>query len=63
MTKPQRGESATVTVKQAREIIGPDQISLNALYKAVSSGEVPTLRIGTRILIPREWLDRQLQGK
>jgi len=63
MARKQLSESATVSVRQAQQILGCDQISLNALYRAVASGSVPSVRIGTRVLIPKAWLQRQLGCK
>ena len=53
--------SATITVDEAHRIIGKDKISRGALYGAVNRGQMPALRLGGRILIPRHafmrWLD------
>jgi excisionase family DNA binding protein len=40
----------TVTVEQAAEMLG---ISRGTAYLAVHTGEIPSLRIGGRILVPR----------
>jgi excisionase family DNA binding protein len=37
-------------------------ISRNAAYEACSRGEIPTLRIGKRLLVPKAALDRMLSG-
>jgi excisionase family DNA binding protein len=39
----------TLTVEQAGEFLG---ISRSAAYRAVSSGELPSVRIGRRLLVP-----------
>jgi excisionase family DNA binding protein len=39
----------TLSVEQAGEFLG---ISRSAAYRAVSSGELPSVRIGRRLLIP-----------
>jgi excisionase family DNA binding protein len=57
-----RQEEATVSVTEAHRLIGPSQISKGALYDAVRRGDIPSMRLGGRILIPREWLARQLKG-
>ena len=53
--------AATITVDEAHEIIGVDKISRGALYNAIENNEVPHLRLGRRILIPRtaflKWLE------
>jgi hypothetical protein len=56
-------ESATMSVREAHQLIGPDKISLNALYRAVQMGQVPSIKCGSRVLIPRAWIIRQLAGK
>lgn len=39
----------TITVEHASELLG---ISLRSAYKAAHSGELPTLRLGRRLLVP-----------
>jgi len=56
-------QEATVSVTQAREMIGKNQISRGGLYAAIRRGDVPHFKLGTKILISRAWLDRQLSGK
>jgi hypothetical protein len=51
-----------VSVRELQVLLGSDQISLNALYRAVQNGSVPSVRIGTRVLIPRRWVDAKLRG-
>lgn len=46
-----------LTVEQCAELLG---ISRYLAYKAVRQGEIPSLRIGYRLLIPRVALDRLL---
>jgi excisionase family DNA binding protein len=36
-------------------------VGKNAIYQAARRGEIPTLRIGRRILVPRAALDRLLE--
>ncbi len=47
----------TYTVEEASKILG---IGRNQAYDAAKSGELPTLRIGKRILVPRVALERML---
>ena len=47
----------TCSVEQAAEILG---ISRTSAYIAVRRGEIPCLRIGRRVVIPRAALDRLL---
>jgi excisionase family DNA binding protein len=43
-------ESLTLTVEQAAELLG---ISRGLAYEAVRAGDIPSIRIGRRVLIPR----------
>lgn len=49
----------TMTVPEAAAILG---IGRNAAYEAAKTGQIPTIRIGKRILVPRAALDRMLEG-
>lgn len=40
----------TFTVPQAARVLG---ISRGAAYSAAKAGEIPTLRVGRRLLVPR----------
>ena len=44
---------------EAAEALG---ISRNKGYMAARRGEIPTIKIGKRILVPRAALERMLQG-
>jgi excisionase family DNA binding protein len=44
----------TYTVEEAARLLG---ISRNSAYEAVRRGELPTIRLGRRILIPRSRLE------
>jgi excisionase family DNA binding protein len=50
-------ERATATVAEAATQLG---ISRNKAYEAVHRGDIPTIRIGKRILVPRAALERML---
>jgi excisionase family DNA binding protein len=43
-------EPLTLTVEQAAELLG---ISRGLAYEGVRAGDIPSVRIGRRILIPR----------
>ena len=43
----------------AGQILG---LGRNATYKAVNNGQIPVVRIGRRLLVPRAALDRLLAG-
>ncbi|MFZ0591873.1 MAG: helix-turn-helix domain-containing protein [Bryobacteraceae bacterium] len=49
----------TYTLDKAAQILG---ISLSGAYQAVRRGEIPTVRFGKRILVPRKALQRLLEG-
>jgi excisionase family DNA binding protein len=53
---------ATLTVDEAHALLGVRKISRGALYAAVNRGEVPHVRLGKRILIPRYAFERWLAG-
>ena len=49
----------TYTVPEAAELLG---VGRSAAYEAARSGQIPTIRIGKRILVPRAALDRLLDS-
>jgi excisionase family DNA binding protein len=61
MTRKQQ-EGETVGIREVHRILGADQISRGALYEAVKRGEIPAIRLGGRILVPRTWLTAKLKG-
>lgn len=50
-------ERRTLTVEQAAAVLG---VSRSAAYRAATVGEIPTIRIGRRVLVPRDLLERKL---
>lgn len=50
---------STFTVEEAAEMLG---LSRAFAYEAVSRGEIPSIRIGRRILIPKVALERLLNS-
>jgi excisionase family DNA binding protein len=52
----------TYTIRKAHVRIGEDNITRQALYLAVARGELPSIRLGRRILIPRAAFDAWLMG-
>lgn len=44
---------------EARKLL---KISRGLIYVAIHTGQIPSIRIGRRILIPRVALDRLLEG-
>lgn len=51
-------ERATYTVDEAAARLG---IGRNAAYEAIKRGELPALRIGKRIIVPKAALARLLE--
>jgi excisionase family DNA binding protein len=49
---------ATYGVQEAAKILG---IGRNAAYEAARRGEIPTIRIGGRILVPKAALESMLE--
>ena len=45
-----RNDSMTVTVQEAAKLLG---ISRNLCYDAVAKGQIPAVRVGRRLLVPR----------
>ncbi len=50
-------ERLVYTVAEVQELLG---LSRGLAYEAINRGEIPSLRIGRRILIPRAALERLL---
>jgi len=48
----------TLTITEAAKILG---IGRNQAYEAARRGEIPTIKIGRRILVPLAALERKLQ--
>lgn len=48
----------TITIPEAAQELG---ISRNGAYEAAKRGEIPTVRIGRRLLVPRNAIDRLLE--
>ncbi|MFT3831898.1 MAG: helix-turn-helix domain-containing protein [Micropruina sp.] len=52
MTAP-AAERLTMTVEEAAAVLG---IGRSAAYAAVRAGEIPALRVGRKLLVPRQRL-------
>ena len=52
-------KTLTLTVAEAGKALG---ISRGAAYQAAERGELPTIRIGRRLLVPRAALLKMLEG-
>jgi len=49
----------TLTIPQAAQLLG---ISVSKAYDAARTGELPTLRVGSRVLISRHRLEELIDG-
>lgn len=54
----ENAQRLALSVEEARSILG---LSRGLIYQAVRSGQIPSIRIGRRILIPSAALDRMLR--
>lgn len=52
-------ERQTVSIEEAATFLG---VSRWLAYELVKRGELPTVRLGRRVLVPRAALDRMLEG-
>lgn len=55
--KSERGKRQTLTVEEAGAVLG---IGRTAAYEAARRGEIPAIRIGRRLLVPRQALENML---
>lgn len=55
-------EAAEAKVMTVAEAAAALRLSRNATYAAIAAGELPSLRVGRRILVPRAALYRLLNG-
>ena len=53
-----QGSRLTLTVPEAGRVLG---VGRNAAYQAARTGDIPTVRIGKRILVPVAALGRMLE--
>lgn len=54
-----REKRATATVDEAAEILG---LSRTTAYKAIHDGEIPSIKIGRRRLVPLAALEAMIDG-
>ena len=53
-------ESLTYKIEEAGRLLG---IGRNGAYEAAHRGEIPTIKIGRRLLVPKAALEAMLAGK
>lgn len=51
---------ATITIVEAARHLG---IGRNQAYEAAKRGEIPSIKIGKRLLVPKVALERMLNGE
>lgn len=59
MPQENQSRAATLSVEQAAKVLG---ISTNGCYAAIHADEVPSIRLGRRLLVPRHGLEQLLGG-
>ncbi len=52
-------EKLTLTVDEAARYLG---IGRNSAYAAIARGEIPAIRVGKRLLVPKAALEKMLYG-
>ena len=55
-----KAEKLTMSVPEAGQLLG---ISRQAAYNAAKAGDIPTLRVGKRLLVPLARFERLLAGE
>ena len=59
MDKVKSPSKMTLSIPEVAEMLG---ISRNSAYQGVMTGEIPSIRVGKRILVPIKALERMLEG-
>ena len=54
-----RAESLTLTIPETAQLLG---ISVSKTYEAARLGQLPTIRVGTRVLVSRRRLQEFIDG-
>lgn len=55
----QTGERLCYSCREVAQLLS---LSRNSVYQGVLTGEIPSIRVGKRVLIPRVQLERLLLG-
>jgi excisionase family DNA binding protein len=53
-------DTQTITVAEAGRVL---HVSRGSAYRAARTGELPTIKIGRRLLVPKPALEEMLRGK
>jgi excisionase family DNA binding protein len=59
MSMKRNDEPTVYTVEEAGKLL---RLGRASAFKAANAGQIPTIRIGRRLLVPRAALDRLLSG-
>lgn len=59
-TEPTTDNRLTWTVEQAGDLLG---ISRPSAYAAVNTGDIPSIRVGRRLLVPKAALEKMLAAQ
>jgi len=49
----------TISVRDAGKVLG---LGANAAYRAVKAGDIPSIKLGGKIVVPLPALEKMLQG-
>jgi excisionase family DNA binding protein len=67
MTNPEAGDDGerhfsrqTYRLQEVAKILG---VGRNQAYEAAKRGEIPSIKVGKRVLVPRAALERLLRGE
>jgi excisionase family DNA binding protein len=60
MKDDDKTEPATLSIREAAKVLG---VGVNQAYQAAHRGEIPTIKIGKRLLVPVAALEWKLAGK
>ena len=55
-------DESTASVMTVKEVQADMRLSRNAVYEAIARKEIPSIKVGRRILIPRVQYERLLAG-
>ena len=63
MNPQNTGHNITRQTVSVREVAGILGIGLATAYEGVRTGDIPSIRIGRRLVVPRSGLERLLEGQ
>ena len=53
-------DKLTLTVNETAKILG---VGRNSAYEAIARGEIPVVKVGKRLLVPKTALEKLLNGR